>query len=156
MNRIQRVELVYRSGSPPQGVTLAGAIPTPCECPMAEGLPERIEPRAFRQSVRSGRDIRLIHAHNPESVLASRKRNSLKLFESDHGLTFFASLIATREAEDVRELVSAGVMGVSFGFAWAGTRKRVSAGVRVLESVDLYELTLTAIPAYEGTEVRVV
>jgi HK97 family phage prohead protease len=116
---------------------------------------ETISPGAFRDSLRSGQDILALADHNPASVLARTKSNTLKLSEDSTGLQFELSVPDTSAGRDVLALADRGDLGgMSFGFlvpkggdSWSGNR-------RVLNTVDLREISVvSAWPAYPETTV---
>ena len=121
------------------------------------GFYEEIESRAFDNTLKSENNIFALYNHDWDKVLGSTRNGSLELFVDDVGLRFKLTPKAnTTFMNDVRELVSSGELrGMSFGFRamdddWA-TEEGVD--VRTLLEIDLREVTLTAMPAYESSEV---
>lgn len=118
---------------------------------------EYIEPGAFA-NVPDG-DIRLLHNHNSDFVLARTTNGSLRLWQDDIGLAFEAVLSETSIGNDVLQMVREGlVTGMSFGFtilqnAW----KQGEAGqprVHILRKILIDEVSTCIFPAYLDSEVH--
>jgi len=112
---------------------------------------ERIKPGAFAESMAS--NVQLLVGHDSRELLANTASGLLTLESDNHGLAFTVNLPDTQRARDVRTLVEARVLtAMSFGFyvkrdSWNGSE-------RLLESVDLREVSIVADPAYEQTAVE--
>lgn len=94
--------------------------------------------------------VLFLWGHDANQPLASTRPGTLQLREDARGLAFAAQLPATSWANDALEAVKAGLAGASFGFTirrerWEGR------GRRILEDVDLREISLTPMPAYSAT-----
>lgn len=115
---------------------------------------ETIEPGAFRDSLNSRNDIKLLWNHDTGTVLGSTRAGTLQLSEDDKGLLAVASLPDTNAGRDAAVLIKRGdVTGFSFGFRVpAGGDTWPTANTRVLKRVNIHEASLTAFPAYLGTE----
>jgi len=115
---------------------------------------ETIEPGAFRDSLNSRNDIKLLWNHDTSVVLGSTRAGTLQLSEDDKGLLVMASLPDTNAGRDAAVLIKRGdVTGFSFGFRVpAGGDNWPTANTRVLKRVNIHEASLTAFPAYLGTE----
>jgi hypothetical protein len=115
---------------------------------------ETIEPGAFRDSLNSRNDIKLLWNHDTSVVLGSTRAGTLQLSEDDKGLLVVASLPDTNAGRDAAVLIKRGdVTGFSFGFRVpAGGDNWPTANTRVLKRVNIHEASLTAFPAYLGTE----
>lgn len=119
---------------------------------------EVIRPGAFAASLRSGDTIIALADHDRRALLGSTAAHTLQLREDAHGLAFDLALPDTSHGRDVRALVERGdIRGCSFGFVvepggdvW--TDRGDGAMLRELRSVRLYEVTVTATPAYASTE----
>jgi uncharacterized protein len=107
-------------------------------------------PRPFQEVIRSGafswgEDVKLLWNHNPDLVLGSLKSGTLSLTQDAVGLRFSANLpeSATRERE---ALARGDVDGMSFAFTVRkeGTRSKT----RVLEEIEVHEISITPFPAY--------
>jgi HK97 family phage prohead protease len=119
------------------------------------GFTETIAPGAFRASLKSRNDIKLLWNHDTNAVLASTRAGTLTLVEDERGLKVSASIAPTSYGRDAKILVSRGdVTGFSFGFsmpARGGDEWNAEGTERVLKSVRLFEVSLTPWPAYQQT-----
>lgn len=119
---------------------------------------EVIRPGAFSRtlSAPSAQNIRAIYEHDNKSLLGRVGSSTLRLREDDQGLAFELDLPDTTLGRDLAELVKRGdVAGCSFGFLPVrDTWMPGAVPVRELRDVDLFEITLTANPAYEATNVQ--
>ena len=123
----------------------------------SEPLPfiERIKPGAFKRSINSRNDIKLLWNHNTDMVLGSTRAGTLTLKEDEVGLRVMALLPDTSFGRDAKVSIARGdVTGFSFGFTVpAGGDSWSSDGSeRTLKSVRLMEVsTGVAFPAYPST-----
>lgn len=120
------------------------------------GFSEIIRPGAFKRSLASdaGPKIRAIYEHDSRSLLGRMGSGSLRLREDDVGLAFEIDLPDTQLGRDLPVLVERGdVAGCSFGFIAQG--EDWQGETRHLTDVDLFEITITADPAYDTTTVQV-
>jgi HK97 family phage prohead protease len=119
------------------------------------GFTETIKPGAFRASLKSRNDVKLLWNHNTDAVLGSSRAGTLTLTEDDRGLKVSATLPNTSYGRDAKELISRGdVSAFSFGFsmpARGGDEWNSEGTERVLKSVRLHEVSLVAFPAYPET-----
>lgn len=122
-----------------------------------EGFYEKIDRNAFDDTLVDGHNIFLLYNHNYDKPLASTRNNTLTLSTDDIGLKFRAKINKNLSyAKDTYELVKSGEMrGCSFGFTaiqdeyiYDSEKDEVK---RTLQKVDLYEGTVTPIPAYDTT-----
>ena len=118
---------------------------------------ELVKPRAFSNSLQSGKNIRALYDHDSKALLGTTQAGTLILKEDHKGLAFAIEMPNTTYGNDVLELVKRGdIAGCSFGFKvkednWqAGDRF-----TRELLDVELYEITLTANPAYPQTSAAI-
>lgn len=124
----------------------------------SEPLPfrEKIAPGAFRGSLRSRNDVKLLWNHDSSMVLGSTRSGTLKLFEDDKGLRVQADLPDTQAGRDARTLIQRGdVTGFSFGFTVpsGGDSWNDDGSERTLHAVRLFEVsTGVAFPAYPTTD----
>jgi HK97 family phage prohead protease len=121
------------------------------------GFTETIAPGAFRSSLRSRNDIKLLWNHNSSAVLGSTRAGTLSLVEDDKGLRVSAILPNTTHGRDAAELIRRGdVTGFSFGFSVpnrGGDSWSDDGTERVLKSVRLFEVSVgVAFPAYSATD----
>ena len=122
----------------------------------SEPLPftEVIAPGAFKRTLKTRTDVKLLWNHESGSVLASTRSGTLQLTEDDRGLKVTATLPDTTTGRDARELISKGIVdAMSFGFSVpAGGDSWSSDGsTRTLKSVRLHEVSVVAWPAYSAT-----
>jgi HK97 family phage prohead protease len=123
----------------------------------SEPLPfvERIKPGAFRKSLSSRNDIKLLWNHDSSSVLGSTRAGTLRLMEDELGLRVEADLPDTQAGRDAKVLIQRGdVTGFSFGFTVPanGDSWNADGTERTLKSVRLLEVsTGVAFPAYPTT-----
>jgi HK97 family phage prohead protease len=118
----------------------------------SEPLPfiERIAPGAFKRSLQSRNEVKLLWNHDAGEPLASVRGGTLKLTEDEIGLRVEATLANTTRGRDVAELIrSKTIDSMSFGFSvikdsWQGE-------VRTLEAVRLFETSVVSWPAYTAT-----
>ena len=123
----------------------------------SEPLPfvETIAPGAFKRSLRSRNDIKLLWNHDSSMVLGSTRAGTLTLTEDEQGLRVDATLPDTTAGRDARVLIQRGdVTGFSFGFTVpkGGDTWNEDGTERTLKSVRLIEVsTGVAFPAYPTT-----
>ena len=122
----------------------------------SEPLPftERIAPGAFRRSLRSRNDIKLLWNHDTGAVLGSTRAATLSLTEDGYGLKVRAELPNTTLGRDTAELLRRGdVDSMSFGFSVpaGGDDWSADGTERTLRSVRLHEVSIVAFPAYSAT-----
>ena len=120
------------------------------------GFTETIKPGAFRASLKSRNDIKLLWNHNSDIVLGSTRAGTLSLTEDDRGLRVSALLPNNTAGRDAKESIGRGdVTGFSFGFsmpARGGDEWSADGTERVLKSVRLHEVSVgVAFPAYPET-----
>lgn len=117
---------------------------------------EVITPGAFAETLRSGQDVLALYSHELERLLGRQSAGTLRLKEDDKGLAVEIDLPDTSDGRDVGVLVQRGdLKGMSFGFCvtkqeWDET---VTPPKRTIMAVDLREVTVTADPAYDDTEI---
>src|SRR5699024_4887775 len=121
------------------------------------GFYEKVDKRAFDNTLEREDNIFALFNHDWDKPLASTRNKSLELFTDDEGLRFRLTPKANKSfMNDVRELVDSGELrGMSFGFVvnedeW---ESRDGEDYRTLKDVDVMEVTLTHRPAYESSEV---
>lgn len=121
----------------------------------SEPLPfiERIAPGAFKRSLDSRNDVKLLWNHDTGIVLGSRRAGTLRLEEDNYGLRVSADLPDTQAGRDAAYLIKRGdVDSMSFGFSVPkGGDEWVSDNERVLRSVRLIETSVVSFPAYSQT-----
>lgn len=121
---------------------------------------EYISPGAFKGVDMS--EVRLLYAHDFNNILSRVDSNTLSLKTDDKGLFFTAQIPDTTLGNDVYTNVENGnIKGLSFsadiapdGDEWA-TRDDGTVIHTVNQFDNLYEISLTPIPAYTETSVNV-
>lgn len=120
----------------------------------SEPLPfiERIEPGAFRKSLQSRNEIKLLWNHDAGEPLASVRGGTLKLWEDEVGLRAWARIANTQRGRDTAELIRSGTVdSMSFGFNVIKDSWSDDGSVRTLEQVRVFEISLVSFPAYTAT-----
>ncbi|MER0179460.1 HK97 family phage prohead protease [Heyndrickxia faecalis] len=126
---------------------------------IGEFFDEVIAPGAFSKSLANNSDVRALFNHNWDKVLGRTKSGTLRLFEDDRGLKFEIDLPDTSVARDLAESMARGdINQCSFGFFatsenWDYTSE---PALRTVTEVELYEISIVSIPAYEDTEAALV
>ncbi|WP_423252871.1 HK97 family phage prohead protease [Melissococcus plutonius] len=121
------------------------------------GFIEKISPHAFDDV--DMRNVLCLYNHDTANILARSDSSNLNLSIDTKGLYFEATLPDTTLARDVYANIDVGnVKGCSFGFTVAKDNwiwsKDGSPDERTIEKIDqLFEITLTPIPAYQDTNV---
>ena len=116
---------------------------------------ETIQPGAFRDSLKSRNDVKLLWNHDTSVVLGSTRAGTLRLTEDERGLLVEASLPLTQAGKDAAISIQRGdVTAFSFGFRVpAGGDEWASASERVLKRVNVHEVSVgVAFPAYTATD----
>lgn len=119
------------------------------------GFREKVAPGAFRRTLRSRPDVRLLVNHDPNLILARTKNKTLSLEEDDKGLHVEAEMAPTTYAQDLAVLLRRrDVDQMSFGFqvvrdAWEDGED--GARIRTLREVRLFDTSVVTFPAYEET-----
>ncbi|WP_339000225.1 HK97 family phage prohead protease [Lactococcus garvieae] len=126
---------------------------------IGEFFDEIIEPGAFARSLSENGDVRALFNHNWDNVLGRTKSGTLVLKEDDKGLNFKVDLPNTSVARDLAESMARGdINQCSFGFfvteeAWDYS---VEPALRTIKEVELFEISVVSIPAYDDTEASLV
>jgi HK97 family phage prohead protease len=116
---------------------------------------ETIQPGAFRDSLKSRNDVKLLWNHDTGIVLGSTRAGTLRLGEDQRGLFVEANLPDTQAGRDAVVSIQRGdVTGFSFGFRVpAGGDEWANANERILKRINIHEVSVgVAFPAYLGTE----
>lgn len=126
---------------------------------ICEWFDEQISPGAFAKTISENGDIRALFNHNWDNVLGRTKNGTLHLEEDERGLRFEVELPNTSVARDLAESMKRGdINQCSFGFIpkeeiWDYTQE---PAVRTLSEIELFEISVVSIPAYDDTEVALV
>lgn len=122
-----------------------------------ESWKECIRKGAFTQSLKEN-SILALYNHDFNNVLG-RKDVNMKLIEEDRGLYFEIELPNTTQGNDLYELIDKGIVNqCSFaGYVRKNIWSKDDGGniLREILEIDLIEITITPIPAYEVTEAEV-
>lgn len=119
-----------------------------------EDLDEVIAPGAFSRAISSS-DVRCLFNHDWSNVLGRTKSGTLRLSEDDRGLKFEVDLPDTTVARDLIKSMERGdINQCSFGFipteeTWDYNSTPM---LRTIHEVELYEVSIVPLPAYEDTE----
>lgn len=116
---------------------------------------EIISPGAFSNAIATNGDIRALFNHNWDNVLGRTRNGTLRLSEDDRGLKFEVDLPNTTVAKDLAESMARGdINQCSFGFIPTGEHwdYSVEPALRTITEVELYEISVVSIPAYDDTE----
>lgn len=150
--RINGVDFEIRESS--NGMTYSGYAAV-WDSP-SEPLPfiERIQRGAFKKTLQSRNEIKLLWNHDAGQVLGSLRAGTLRLYEDNHGLRVEADLPDTQLGRDTATLLKRGdVSAMSFGFTVpkGGDSWNQDGTERTLKSVRLFEVSIVAWPAYSAT-----
>ncbi len=121
---------------------------------------EIIAPGAFSKTLAENDDIRCLFNHNWDNILGRTKSGTLQLREDEQGLYFECTLPDTSLGRDLAVSMARGdVDKCSFGFIptaeeWDYTDS--DHPTRTITEVELYEVSIVTIPAYEDTDVSLV
>lgn len=117
---------------------------------------EIIAPGAFTRTLQSDQPVFLLINHDMEQLpLASTRSGTLTLTQDEIGLRMEATLdpLNPRAAELASALGRGDVDKMSFAFTVAPGGDTRSEGLRTLTDLDLYEISVVNLPAYDDTSV---
>jgi HK97 family phage prohead protease len=123
------------------------------------GFQEIVSPGAVTKTLSSGSNVLLLNNHQTSQPLGSTRSGSLNITTDSKGVNFSCK-IDTRQsyASDLAYSIENNVtQGCSFGFyteedTWSNDNGILT---RTLESISIFELSLTVAPAYESTTATV-
>jgi len=121
-----------------------------------EGVTESVQRGAFSRSLKERPDVFALLGHDMNRVVARTKNNSLRLREDKEGLQVEIARIDTPDSRAAFDLVKTGTLdAMSFGFTIREQKLKVNGGQvqRILTDIDLYEVSLVAMPANPNTNV---
>lgn len=152
---IDIIDLSTRSNEETQTRTISGyAAVFNSPTRLWEDLDEVIAPGAFSRAVSSS-DVRCLFNHDWSNVLGRTKSGTLRLSEDERGLKFEVDLPDTTVARDLIKSMERGdINQCSFGFipteeTWDYNSTPM---LRTIHEVELYEVSIVPLPAYEDTE----
>ena len=154
----QQQELRIGEGETPN--RFVGVIPYGTLSVDLGGFKERITPTAFTTTVKGGGDVRALVDHDNGKLLGRTSNNTLRIVETPAGLSVEVDVPDTTYARDLRELVRRrDVRGLSFGFkVREGGQRFIKEGgftIRELTDIDLREVSVVSLPAYQDTSVAI-
>ncbi len=111
---------------------------------------------AFRRSLQSRNEVKLLWNHDAGEPLASLRGGTMQLVEDERGLKVTAQLPNTTRGRDVAELLRTKVIdSMSFGFNVIKDSWSADGKTRTLESVRLFEASIVSFAAYPATTATV-
>jgi HK97 family phage prohead protease len=120
------------------------------------GFIEYVAPGAFKRSLQSRNEVKLLWNHDSGEPLASLRGGTMQLVEDEIGLKVTAQLPNTSRGRDVAELLRTKVIdSMSFGFNVIKDSWSRDGQTRTLESVRLFETSIVSFPAYSSTTATV-
>jgi HK97 family phage prohead protease len=120
------------------------------------GFVEYVAPGAFKRSLQSRNEVKLLWNHDSGEPLASLRGGTMQLVEDSVGLKVTAQLPNTTRGRDIAELLRTKVIdSMSFGFNVIKDSWSSNGQTRTLESVRLFEVSVVSFPAYEATVAQV-
>jgi HK97 family phage prohead protease len=120
------------------------------------GFVEYVAPGAFKRSLQSRNEVKLLWNHDSGEPLASLRGGTMQLVEDERGLKVTAQLPNTSRGRDVAELLRTKVIdSMSFGFNVIRDNWSKDGQTRTLESVRLFEVSVVSFPAYGATTATV-
>ncbi|CAB4141806.1 Prohead protease [uncultured Caudovirales phage] len=120
------------------------------------GFVEYVAPGAFKRSLQSRNEVKLLWNHDSGEPLASLRGGTMQLVEDSVGLRVTAKLPNTTRGRDIAELLRTKVIdSMSFGFNVIKDSWSRDGQTRTLESVRLFETSIVSFPAYAATTATV-
>jgi HK97 family phage prohead protease len=120
------------------------------------GFIEYVAPGAFKRSLQSRNEVKLLWNHDSGEPLASLRGGTMQLVEDEIGLRVTAQLPNTTRGRDVAELLRTNVINeMSFGFNVIKDNWSRDGQTRTLESVRLFEVSVVSFGAYKATTAAV-
>lgn len=117
---------------------------------------EVVAPGAFKRTLSTDNPVFLLVNHDTENLpLASTRSGTLRLSEDEIGLRMEAELDpANPRAQEVASALRRGdVDKMSFAFTVNAGGETREEGLRTLTDLDLYEVSVVTLPAYDSTSV---
>jgi HK97 family phage prohead protease len=149
------LEIRAEGGRPPRLAGYAAIFNSPSSD--LGGFTEIVRPGAFSRSLREHPDVLALLHHDPRLILGRGTGGTLRLGEDTRGLWVEIIPAETQIGRDTLENVRVGnLKGMSFGFrarqpggdAWSDSFTK-----RELRDVNLFDVSVTAAPAYPKTEI---
>lgn len=120
---------------------------------------EKVASGAFSRALEEGHDVRALVNHDPNLVLGRSVSGTLALEQDDEGLLVSITPPDTQAARDLMVSIDRGdVDQMSFAFtvkkqSWEEAGASNGMDLRVLEDVDLFDVSVVTYPAYPDTDV---
>ena len=158
--RINHTDFELRAVEGGNGMTFEGyasVFNSPSE-PIGGKFTEYVAPGAFKRSLATRNDVKLLWNHDTSQILGSTRAGTLSLAEDTRGLKVTATLPDTQLGRDTAVLLKRGdVSNMSFGFSVpaGGDTWNSDGNIRTLNSVRLHEVSITAFPAYPTSSASV-
>lgn len=129
----------------------------PMTGPTGKRFRERLLPGAFSRTLASSDDVFALVEHSPNHKLGRRSTGTLELVQDEVGLRVSVTPPDTTIGRDtIAEIRRGDLSGWSFGFRASYSDQeweRSEEGMlRSLRALDLFEVTITGLPAYPKTE----
>jgi HK97 family phage major capsid protein/HK97 family phage prohead protease len=119
--------------------------------PIDGGFIEYLKPGAFRDALKSGKDIKSYWSHNREKVIGSTKAGTLRLTDTPTELQITLDPGSTSWGQDALESVRRGdVSGFSFGFI--PEEEDFDGMARYILKANLLEVSPVGEPAYPASK----
>jgi HK97 family phage prohead protease len=112
---------------------------------------EVIKRGAFDLATDKDHDIKLYFNHDTSMPLARQRNGSLRLSEDSKGIRFEADLPDTTLANDIRELMSKGVLSGEMSFGFSTSKDSWNGDKRSVEKGKIYEISVVTDAAYPAT-----
>jgi HK97 family phage prohead protease len=123
------------------------------------GFVEVIARSAPARALKEGKDILALANHRTDQLLGRTSNHTLRLKIDSTGLLATIDLPKTSAGNDVLELVERGdLKGMSFGFEVRSEIWDLNSydlPLRTLTDIELHEVSIVALPAYEGTSISI-
>ena len=119
---------------------------------------ETIAPGAFKRSLSSRNNVRMLLNHDTSRVLGTTRAKTLRLAEDSKGLHVEADLPETTYGRDLSVSMQRGdIDSMSFGFCVpkGGDSWTEDGSRRTLREIRLHEVSVVTFPAYEATSAQV-
>lgn len=141
-----------RAADDGEGRTVAGIAVPYNEITYKAPRPERFMPGAFKRAVgqRAGRPVKVLRNHDGAAPVGLGT-----VTETAGGLLIEVRLADTAHGLEAAREVRAGMLD-SFSVSFRAIRDRMAGGVREVLEAALHEVSLVAVPAYDGAQVLAV
>jgi len=123
------------------------------------GWKEIIQRGAMTESLKAGKDVRLLFQHDNKQVLARESAGNLVLKEDENGVYFTADLIDTQLNRDTLASIEArNLDAMSFGMPVSSvervfTRSADKRSIGTVTRAEIVEISVVTWPVYEATTV---